>query len=73
MQAIGHLDFARAFSWNPLVLFGAIAAPLAAIFSVLAPRMFDRVVARVMRWPLMWIGLAVVAVNWIFVVMFLPR
>ena len=73
LQAIGHLDFANAFWWNPLVMMGAIGAAVAAIFSFLAPRMVARIAGRAQRWPLMWIGLGVVMANWIFVAMFLPR
>ena len=73
LQAIGHLDFASAFWWNPLVTLGAIGAAVAAIFSFLAPRLFERIADQAQRWPLMWIGLGVVMLNWIFVAMFLPR
>src|SRR5687767_11788284 len=34
LQAIAHLDFARAFWSNPLVMIGAMGATVAAIFSL---------------------------------------
>lgn len=73
LEALGHLHFAEAFWWNPLVMLGAIGAAMAAVCSLVAPDSMERVVARLKKWPLMWIGLGLVAMNWIFVVKYLPR
>jgi hypothetical protein len=73
LRAIGHLHLVEAFWFNPLVMIGALVAGICAIFSAVAPQRFDRLVARVKRLPLLFIGFALVVVNWIFVLKFLPR
>jgi hypothetical protein len=73
LRALGHLHFTEAFWFNPLVTVGVFGAAISAIAGTLAPRSFERCVWRVKRLPLLWIGLAVVAANWIFVLKFLPR
>src|SRR5438067_647010 len=73
LRAIGHLHFAEAFWLNPLVTIGAFTATVCAITSILSPQHFDQFVARVKRWPLLTISLAIIALNWFFVLKFLPR
>jgi hypothetical protein len=73
LRAIGNFHVAQAFWFNPLATYGVFGATLAVICWLIAPRWFEDSVARVKRWPLLFIGLALVAVNWIFVLKFLPR
>jgi hypothetical protein len=73
LRAIGHLRFAEAFWFNPLVTIGAFAAAICAMAATIAPRRFDALIVRMKRLPLMAISLAIVAVNWVFVLKFLPR
>jgi hypothetical protein len=69
LQAIGHFHFAEAFWLNPLVTITALAAGPVAILSLLFPLQL----ARVKKLPLIAIALTLVALNWIFVIKFLPR
>jgi hypothetical protein len=73
LRAIGHLHFGDAFWLNPLVAIITFAAAPAAIFWLVAPRRFDQVVVAVKKLPLMPIGIVLVALNWLFVLKFLPR
>ena len=73
LRAIGHLHFGEAFWLNPLVTIGAFAAAACAVASFAAPARFDRFVVRAMQWPLLAISLAAIALNWLFVLKFLPN
>lgn len=73
LRAIGHLHFSEAFWLNPLVALSAFAAPVVALCATLIPQQFDRVILSLKKLPLIGIGLALVALNWIFVLKFLPR
>lgn len=69
LQELGHLHFVEAFWLNPLVTLAALAAAPVAVISVLFPQL-NRFVKKL---PLIPIALTVVALNWIFVIKFLPR
>lgn len=69
LQALGHFHFSEAFSLNPLVAITAVAAAPVAILSLLFPQPF----ARLKKLPLIAITLTLVALNWIWVIKFLPR
>lgn len=73
LQAIGHFHFAEAFWLNPLVTIAALAAAPIALISFLIPQRLNQLIARLKKLPLLAIGLSVVAINWIFVIKFLPR
>lgn len=73
LRALGHLHFTEAFWFNPLVTVGVFVATACAVSSTLAPRSFYRVIHRIKMLPLLWIGLGLVAANWIFVIKHLPR
>ena len=73
LQAIGHFHFAQAFWLNPLVTLGALAAGPVAILSLLFPHPFNRAIARCKKLPVIVIALTLVALNWIYVINFLPR
>ncbi|HUS34260.1 MAG TPA: DUF2752 domain-containing protein [Verrucomicrobiae bacterium] len=70
LQAIGHFHFAEAFWLNPLVTIAALAAPPIALISFLLPQRLDRIIRRI---PLIPVALTLFALNWIFVIKFLPR
>ena len=73
LQAIGHFHFAEAFWFNPLVTLGVFVAAICAPISLLAPQRFDCFIFRLKKLPLLAIALTFVALNWIFVIKFLPR
>jgi hypothetical protein len=73
LRAIGHLHFAQAFWFNPLVMLGACAAAVSAIFWAVVPRQFDWALVKAKKLPLMIIGIVLVVLNWLFVLTFLPR
>ena len=73
LRAIGHFHFTDAFWLNPLVAITTFAALPAAIFWSIAPRRFDQLIITAKKLPLLPIGLALVALNWLFVLKFLPR
>jgi hypothetical protein len=70
LQAIGHFHFAEAFWLNPLVTVAALAAMPIALISFVLPQWLDRMVRRI---PLIPVALTLFALNWIFVIKFLPR
>ena len=70
LQALGHFHVGEAFWFNPLVTLGALAAGPMAIISFLFPQRLARLGKKL---PLIPIALMVVALNWIFVIKFLPR
>ena len=70
LQAIGHFHFAEAFWLNPLVTIAALAAAPVAMIALLFPKRFDSILKKI---PLIPIALTSVALNWIFVIRFLPR
>jgi hypothetical protein len=73
LRAIGHFHFAQAFWLNPLVTVSAFVAAVSALFWAVTPQRFDQSIAKLKKLPLVAIGLALVALNWIFVLKFLPR
>ena len=73
LQAIGHFHFAEAFWLNPLVTIAALTAAPIAIISLLFPCGFNQTIARLKKLPWLAIAIAVVVVNWIYVLKFLPR
>ena len=73
LRAIGHFHFIEAFWLNPLVTVSVFVAAVSALVWAVAPQRFDRLIAKLKKLPLVAIGLALVAVNWIFVLKFLPR
>jgi hypothetical protein len=73
LRSIGHFHFFEAFWFNPLATCGVFAALLGATISTFSPRRFDRIAFRMKRLPLLFIGIALVALNWLFVLKFLPR
>jgi hypothetical protein len=70
LQALGHFHLAEAFWLNPLVTIGALAAAPIAIVSFLFPQTLERLAKKL---PLIPMALTIVALNWIFVIKFLPR
>jgi hypothetical protein len=73
LRAIAHFHFAEAFWLNPLVAISTFVSVAGAIFWGLAPRVYQQVIFKFKKLPLLAIGLALVALNWIFVLKFLPR
>ena len=73
LRALGHFHFGQAFWFNPLATTGVFGALLCAGLATFAPGRFDRIAFRVKRWPLLPLGLGLVALNWLFVLKFLPR
>lgn len=73
LRAIGHFHFTDAFWLNPLVAIVTFAAAPSAVFWYIAPRRFDQVIIAAKKLPLVPISLALVALNWLFVLKFLPR
>jgi hypothetical protein len=73
LRAIAHFHFFEAFWLNPLVTISAFVSVAGAIFWSLAPRTYDCAILKLKKLPLVAIGLALVALNWIFVLKFLPR
>lgn len=73
LRAIGHFKFVEAFWLNPLVTIAAFAAAACAIGSFVVPVKFERLVARAKNWPLLAISLVAIALNWLFVLKFLPN
>src|SRR5205814_8759612 len=71
LRAIGHLHFTEAFWLNPLVAISILLATICAIISAFAPRRFERLISRAKKWPLLFIALALVTLNWAFVLKFL--
>jgi hypothetical protein len=69
LQALGHFHIAEAFWLNPLVTVTSLAAAPIAILSLLFPQRL----APVKKLPLIAIAMTLVALNWIFVIKFLPR
>ena len=69
LQALGHLSLTEAFWFNPLVTIGALAAAPMAIISLF----FSQCFTRFKKFPLIAFVLIVIALNWIFVIKFLPR
>jgi hypothetical protein len=70
LQALGHFHLAEAFWLNPLVTLGAVSAAPLAIISFLFPQRLERLVKKPSLIP---IALTLLALNWIFVIKFLPR
>jgi|1185.fasta_scaffold178365_2 hypothetical protein len=73
LRAIGHLHFTDAFWLNPLVTLITFVSAPAAMFWFMAPRRFDQLIIAAKKLPIVPIGLALVVLNWIFVIKFLPR
>ena len=73
LRAIAHFHFAEAFWLNPLVTISTFVSLAGAILWGIAPRAYDWAIFRSKKFPLLVIGLTLVALNWIFVIKFLPR
>jgi hypothetical protein len=73
LRAIGHLHFGEAFWLNPLVTVATFGAAASAIASSVAPQKFDQFIVQTKRWPILAISLSAIALNWLFVLKFLPR
>ena len=73
LRAIGHFHFAEAFWLNPLVATSTFISAAGAIIWGIAPRAFNNAILKIKRLPLLVIGLILVALNWVFVLKFLPR
>jgi hypothetical protein len=73
LRSLGHLHLLEAFWFNPLTTCGAFAALLGAAVSTFAPQRFDAIAIRSKRLPLLLMGIALIALNWLFVLKFLPR
>jgi hypothetical protein len=73
LRAIGHFHFGEAFWFNPLVTLTVIAAEIAFVSWAIAPQRFQESVNRIKRLPLLVMALTLVALNWFFVLKFLPR
>jgi hypothetical protein len=70
LQELGHLHFVEAFWLNPLVTIAALAAAPLALISFLHPKWLDRIIRKI---PIIPVALTLFALNWIFVIKFLPR
>jgi hypothetical protein len=73
LRALGHFHFVDAFWFNPLATLGVFGAFACAALATLTPQRFSRIAFRVKRWPLLPLGIALVILNWLFVLKFLPR
>jgi hypothetical protein len=74
LRAIAHFDFVGAFWWNPLVTLAVFAAALScALWAIVPAPAFDDWIARAKRLPVWTIIFVLIGVNWIFLLIFLPR
>ena len=73
LRAIAHLHFTEAFWLNPLVTISAFVSLIGGIFWSISAQAFDQSILKLKKLPLLIIGLTLVALNWIFVLKFLPR
>lgn len=74
LRAVAEFRWVDAFWWNPLVTIGAAVAVLWFVMWAVSPtRVMDRWRFAARAWPVVAIGFALLALNWIFVVIFLPR
>ena len=75
--AAGHGDFRAAFAWNPFVFLGGVG--LAAWFggwlfaAATGWRPPPAWVGRLQSWPWLWLLLAAIALNWLYLGFAFPR
>jgi hypothetical protein len=73
-RALTRLDLAAAFFWNPLVVIATFALVLAAILRLTLPRpVTERWLQALRRLPWVKVAIALVALNWIYLIVYLPR
>ena len=74
LRSISHFNSAEAFFWNPLVTIIAAVTLLVALFWAAAPpKAFARYRQKFQRLPWVALGLTAIALNWIYLWIFLPR
>lgn len=74
LRALTHFQFTEAFWLNPLVTLGALASFVAFSIWALVPTVkFERAMQTFKKLPLLPIILALVAANWIYEILYLPR